>query len=288
MNSPIRWFGGKGILAPEILKHFPPEYTTYVEPYGGGASLLFAKDVKGVEVYNDKDEIVVNFFKVLREYPAMFHNQVHLMPYSREEYESAKEVLEKDKADSPLTDAVQFYIRARQCIGGDVFSGWSYGITKDVVHKWMNAIDKLPFIVERLRYVQVECLDGVECIKKYDTKETFFYVDPPYRHVARSSTRYRVDMKDWQHTELLKCLNEVEGMVLLSGYHNLMYDDKLKDWYYRNIETQDNATPNTRHTFKGNGSQRENQPRTEVLWWNEALEQAGHQTTIFEMLDKEK
>jgi DNA adenine methylase len=62
MRSPIVWFGGKGNLIAKILPWFPSHHT-YVEPFGGGASLLFAKSLSPLEVYNDLNEGLTSFLK---------------------------------------------------------------------------------------------------------------------------------------------------------------------------------------------------------------------------------
>ena len=54
LRSPIVWFGGKGLMTAKLLKLMPP-HKIYVEVFGGGASLLFAKRTSPVEVYNDID-----------------------------------------------------------------------------------------------------------------------------------------------------------------------------------------------------------------------------------------
>ena len=47
------------------FEHFPP-HTTYVEPFGGAASVLLNKDVVPVEIYNDLDTRITRLFRVLR------------------------------------------------------------------------------------------------------------------------------------------------------------------------------------------------------------------------------
>ncbi len=290
MNSPIRWYGGKGHLVKELLKHEPPHETS-VEPFSGGASLLFAKKPATVEVYNDAYGILVNFFRVLRWQPEPFRKLIELCPYSRWEYERIKnildfniqysliaETLESGDSGCDVELAVEFFVRCRQCMSGDIRGGWSYGIKKNTVNKWLSAIDKLPEVVQRLREVQVEYLSAIECIEKYDTYGTFFYVDPPYMQSQRSKTKYIVDLSSYGHQLLLEKLLSVQGMVLLSGYHNPFYDKELESWYSRDIEVVSQATPTTRGTkLLGEGALKKNQKRVEVLWWNEQLEKATSQ-----------
>jgi len=66
LRSPMWWFGGKGKMVKKLLPLIP-QHKIYVEVFGGGASLLFAKEPSPVEVYNDLNSDLVNFFRVLRD-----------------------------------------------------------------------------------------------------------------------------------------------------------------------------------------------------------------------------
>ena len=66
MKSPIQWFGGKGLFT-KVLLPLIPAHHLYVEAFGGGASLLFAKPPSSNEVYNDIDSTLADFFRMLQD-----------------------------------------------------------------------------------------------------------------------------------------------------------------------------------------------------------------------------
>ena len=94
MNAPmrpaVRWHGGKWRLAPWIIAHLPT-HTIYVEPFGGGASVLLRKPAIAAECYNDLDGAVVDVFRVLRDPAAAseLHRRLELTPFAREEFEDS-------------------------------------------------------------------------------------------------------------------------------------------------------------------------------------------------------
>ena len=68
LNSPFKWVGGKSRIRKAIIPLLPP-HTCYVEPFAGAAWVLFGKPLSDVEVLNDIDQELVNFFRVVREQP---------------------------------------------------------------------------------------------------------------------------------------------------------------------------------------------------------------------------
>lgn len=100
----LRYHGGKFRIAQWIINQFP-EHLCYVEPFGGGGSVLLRKSPAKIEVYNDLNGGVVNFFRVLRERPADLIAAIELTPYSRKEFIQAQE-----PCDDPLERARRFYV----------------------------------------------------------------------------------------------------------------------------------------------------------------------------------
>jgi DNA adenine methylase len=233
-SPPIRYFGGKWRIASWIMQQFPP-HTTYVEPFCGGASILFRKQPSKIEVVNDLNSDIINFFDVLRSYPEKLLQAIQLTPYSREEHRRAH-------LPAPETDIVErarrFYIRSRQSFGsgeGEYSTGWRYQAnTKrgtSCIDEW-NSIEHLWNAAERLKAVQIECDDALKCIGRFDTPDTLYYVDPPYLFETRHSDehRYAHELTNQQHIELADVLKAVQGMVLISGYESPLYDELYAGW----------------------------------------------------------
>src|SRR5258708_28092876 len=74
MAGPLSYIGGKNRLAKRVIEIFP-EHTTYVEAFAGGAQVFFRKEPSKVEVLNDLDGEIVNFYRVCQQH------QDELLPY---------------------------------------------------------------------------------------------------------------------------------------------------------------------------------------------------------------
>ena len=169
-RPPLRYFGGKAKLASWIVQHFPP-HTTYVEPFAGGAAVLLTKPGSRMEVYNDVDAGVVNFFRLLRDQPAELIRVIEATPYSRAEFDLAHE-----PAGDPLEQARRFYVLAWQSMTGagdrSPTTGWRRRRTEtdrlSVTYEWIHHPQHLWRIAYRLKEVLLECDDALAVIKRYD------------------------------------------------------------------------------------------------------------------------
>lgn len=260
----LRWHGGKWMLAPWIIEHFPP-HRIYVEPFGGAASVLLRKARSYAEVYNDLDGEVVNLFRVLRG-PEAFElvRQIRLTPFARDEFNAAY-----DEAVEPLEMARRLIIRSFMGFGSDGatvpyrtgFRANSRRSGTTPAHDWANYPDALLAVIDRLSGVVIERRDALAVMSAHDGPETLHYVDPPYLPETRTSGArgpsggvYRHELDPDDHSALLEGLKRLSGMVVLSGYPSALYDDALTGW--RRIERKALA----------DGARE----RTEVLWINPA------------------
>src|SRR5437868_9505247 len=100
LRPPVKWYGGKRYLASRIIAHFP-DHRVYLEPFGGGASVLLNKPPVEVETYNDLDLRISRLFRVLRDQGEAFLEKARLIPYSQVEFEKA-EIRANDATDLEL------------------------------------------------------------------------------------------------------------------------------------------------------------------------------------------
>ena len=67
VKPPIPWFGGKQSMLSTLLPIIENiTHKTFVDVFGGGGSVVFAKK-PGLDIYNDLDSGLVNFYRRLRD-----------------------------------------------------------------------------------------------------------------------------------------------------------------------------------------------------------------------------
>src|SRR5262245_7260405 len=81
-TGPLSYIGGKNRIARPIIKIFP-KHTTYVEPFAGGAQILFHKEPSEAEVLNDLNDEIVNFFRVVQLHNEEFLRYLQFIVVSR-------------------------------------------------------------------------------------------------------------------------------------------------------------------------------------------------------------
>jgi DNA adenine methylase len=189
---------------------------------------------------------------------------IGLTPFSREEFATACEI---DPDLPPLERARRFFIRARQVRTGLAQTAslgrWANCVDTSragmagAVSRWLGSVETLPEIAMRLLRVQIENRPAIEVIRLYDSAQTLFYCDPPYIHATRGDQQaYGHEMSDDQHRELAAALNQVSGMVAVSGYDC----DLMNELYPAPVWKKHISPERTIHSTKDK--------RVEVLWTN--------------------
>jgi DNA adenine methylase len=264
----LRWHGGKWLLAPWIIEQFPP-HVTYIEPFGGAASVLLRKDRSFIEIFNDLDDDLFNLFQVLQDADASGRivRKLGLTLFSRAEFE-----LSYETSADPIERARRFIVRSFFGFGSNACTASARGSNstgfrarsrhprKQPAHEWSNYPAALGQTIERLHGVVIERREAARLIVERDGPDVLFYVDPPYLPETREpgsrgrkrGGRYRHEMDTADHEALLALLLKCQGMVVLSGYASPLYCDVLTGWRLLKKKTLADAA----------------RPRTECLWIN--------------------
>jgi DNA adenine methylase len=178
MIGPLPYIGGKRAIAKRIIAVFPP-HRVYCEPFAGGAQVFFRKEKSQVEVLNDLDGEMVNFFRICQQHYEELIRYLRFMLVSRQWHE-----LLKSTDPGTLTDIQR---GARHLF---LLKNSYAGLIRNLDYKCHVAQppgfnpERLPEIIEethkRLARVQLENLPYEKILKRFDGPETLFYLDPPY------------------------------------------------------------------------------------------------------------
>jgi len=243
IKGPLVCLGGKHQLSGWIISHFP-EHRTFVDVFGGTGVITLQKDPAPVEVYNDLDMDLVNFFRVLQDQGQFdeFRRRASLTSYSYIEYKCACDAINAGDWESDADRAALYFVANRMAFAGNakkpMSSGWSKNVAEsrrgvaERVSAWLSSVDGLVDFAARFMLVQVECRDFEYVLSCYDTTDTLFYCDPPYYEVG--DRMYTCEFSDADHVRLLHALLKLDGMCVLSGYDSDLYYDTLEvgaGWY---------------------------------------------------------
>lgn len=232
MKSLISWYGGKHSMAKRIIA-LMPKHEVYVEVFGGGGHVILNKKRSNLEVYNDINKGLFALFNTLRdkEKAMILKEKLELTLYSKDEFDFALENWENEEDE--IERARMFYVLCMQSFSAGLKSWKSDKSNRSAslnpaLKRWLNNINEsLPYAVERFKTVQVENQSYEKILERYDSKDTCFYLDPPYIHDTRGvSARdaYHHEMDDSMHKDLVDRLLEIKGTAIVSGYDHTIYD----------------------------------------------------------------
>ncbi len=209
-TGPLCLIGGKSRLAKQIIALFPP-HRTYVEAFAGGAQVFFRKEPSRVEVLNDLDNEIVNFYRVCQHHYQELIKQTRWVMNSRKLYQWMQKT-----APETLTDiqrAARFYFLQKASFGGlRVGQSYGYGVTRPRRINSRRIAEIIERAYRRLEAVQIECLPYEEILRRYDRPTTFFYLDPPYWKLPYY--RFNLDPQDFE--VMTGRLARLKGRFILS------------------------------------------------------------------------
>jgi DNA adenine methylase len=210
MAGPLSYIGGKNRLAKRLIEIFP-EHTTYVEAFAGGAQVFFHKEPSKVEVLNDLDGEIVNFFRVCQQHYEELLRYFRFSVVSRQWFDLLK--AENPETLTDIQRAARHLYLLRNCFASLVRNPVYH---RNVVQPPSFNLESLPQLIEnahkRLERVQLECAPYEEILRRFDRPTTLFYLDPPYW----GRSLYRHNFSEADFNTLAERLAKIHGKFVLS------------------------------------------------------------------------
>lgn len=237
----LRWPGGKSRML-KLLLPMIPQHTCYCEPFAGGLAVLMAKERSPVEVVNDINGDLVALYRNL---------QYHLPEVLREIdwFFSSRQNLHDFKAQPGVTEiqrAARFLLRNRTSFGGNMNS---FAVAKSAgggaAFDRMTVGDLLGNAHERLNKVVVENISYERCLANYDSKDSFFFIDPPYLDAQTSA------YKGWSADEMKtfrKRVEKIQGKWLVTVDDSSLNRDLFSDCNLLPVSTRNRLANNRTHS----------------------------------------
>ena len=244
-RTPITYYGGKQKLVSTIL-NLIPHHNLYCEPFCGGAAVFFCKPISNVEILNDTNKELMNFYEVMKTNKIELFEEVEKTLYSRSLFNDAWTIYNSPHLFTKVNRAWALWVLSIQGFSGQLSGTWGYDKLKNsTVKKMNNRILELEEAAKRLRNVQIESTDALRVIDSRDTKDSFFYVDPPY---FNSDCGHYDGYTEEDFTQLLETLSKIEGKFLLSSYPSEILEKFTSDkgWFTIKKEMNIDAAKSSR------------------------------------------
>lgn len=242
IKPPISRLGGKSRLKGTIISMLP-EHKCYVEVFCGAGWVYFSKAPSAVEVVNDKDEELINLFKVLKHHEGELERLLNYEISARDSFERYK--LDQRFKDN-MTD-IQRAVRFLYLISQSFASrGNTYGYAPSKIPSQKIFQESFKEIHDRLKNTYVENLDFETVIEKYDREYTVFFCDPPYIETCG----YEITFKKDDHIRLAETLHRVKGKFLLTINDHPLSRQLYRNYRIKEIETMYSASKTSNKKVK--------------------------------------
>lgn len=214
MNSPIKWVGSKRLLRRQIISLFPPHHC-YVEAFFGGGSIFFHKKPSRIEVINDKNQLLITFFQVIKNGIENFLKKFEYTLISRDLFMKYRESNWEELDDMEKAFRLYYIIK---CSYGGLFrfnkegkcnSPFASTPDKKAKSSLFTGLELVKKAHTRLQNAIIENLDFQDIIKRFDRPNTLFFFDPPY------DTDYSYGIK-FNYDELLESCHDINGRFILT------------------------------------------------------------------------
>ena len=249
----LSYIGGKSRIGKWIVPFYDKNMETYVETFGGMFWCFFNMDLSQFPnlkkvVYNDFNPLNYNLFKCIQNPTELLKaiNSIDCQKFGveitpsiyKEQFINFQAEIFNEGFSVELGDydvaAKYVYILTQVFSGSKPETSSFIDLKGKYKSKYLTFRDKLlkpDWIEHFLKITHVENMDFAEVIEKYDSPNTYFYVDPPYWKTENYYSNHDFDRQD--HERLSNSLISMEGKFSLSYYDFPL----LSEWFPKDTYT---------------------------------------------------
>lgn len=272
LKTPTSYYGGKQNLISTILP-LVPKHTLYAEVFVGGGAIFWSKPPSDVEVINDTNREMINFYEVVQNEFVELEKMIRISLHSRSFHNDANVIYNNPHMFTRIQRAWAVWNLASQSFSSMLDGSWGYDKVKGTTsQKIANKRDSFTIdYAMRIQNVQIECTDALRIIRSRDFEDAFFYCDPPYYN-SDCGHYDGYTIEDFEM--LLKTLSDIKGKFLMSSYPSDILKQYTKDfgWYTKEIEQTVSVS---------NSNNKPGKKKTEVLTANYDLSNPTDELKLF-------
>lgn len=230
LRSPIRYPGSK-FQALRIIYNYIKDIDCdeYWEPFLGGGAFFFAKPIVSLNVLNDIDEDLINFYRIIQNQISRkkLIESVSSFKPTKDNFYSLKSKTYRDD----FNKACQYFIINRTCYSGIMKNAnWGYDDKRSLQpYKWGERLEKCGTKLQKANLKNLDFRRFFEESKK-DNKSVFSFIDPPYYHADQKRAYIRFFTKR-DHEDLSEILKNLgKNIKFLLTYDNCQEVKELYKW----------------------------------------------------------
>lgn len=125
MRTPVKYYGGKTRMLPHLLPLIP-RHRIYLEAFAGGAALFFAKRPAPIEILNDVNGNVVNFYRVIQSHFEELNKLIQGTLHCEHTFNQAKEIYHSPEGHGAVQRAWAFWVSSNMAWGGEVGGSFQF------------------------------------------------------------------------------------------------------------------------------------------------------------------
>ncbi len=258
MKPPVSYYGGKQSIIRDILPLIP-EHEVYTETFFGGGTVFFAKKPAFNETINDKLDIVVNFYQVLKLHYPKLKKLITSSLISKTLHTRAQHLINGKIKGNKIEKAWAFWYACNFSHSNKLDGGVKYSNVQSIVPPMALKRKKelfTEYLVSRIENAHIENRDALWILNSRNTNPAFHYLDPPYPGADQGHYKgYSFeDLDELLHWSATEC----KGKFLLSNFNSLLLDSYIKSYGWHKKEIIKNlAKP-----------RKTGERKIEVLVWN--------------------